>query len=558
MRNRALLIGCNYYKYFRSLMFAEKDSADFAAGLVKYWGFRESEIILMSGGGLGDSRATRENVASQLERLLDLELDSFIFGFWGHGLMGPDGRELYFCSQETRSDRLATDALSYGTVLDVATELRAANVCFFLDCCRSMGRGDSERATRAALERFESGARLAREKRLAYRRRDRPKFAALNACQVGQVAREDYALEHGLLTGQFLRAQRELAEQNVRRFGTTSKLSIRYSFERAMELGYAYVENGVEYSEQTPFYYCEDPDDIEFPFPDPEEETERTEPTERPEARVEKSSRPSSRRFGLIFATLAVLATLVLALAILVARRGGGAEVLFKPRPGDLMVASVLGTDFRFRYCPSGKFVMGSPASEEGRNSDEPLRIVEVDEFWALETEVTQRMWKTVLSENPSRFQGDDLPVESVSARDCKALVARMNETGSAPKGWKFALPTEEQWEYAARAGTETPFFWGDSLDGSKANCNGTRPFRALAPGPYLAKTVPVGSYEPNPWGLFDTCGNVEEWTTDGVARGGSWISGAFNCRAARRNSYLDDERNDALGCRIVLIPENK
>ena len=132
-----------------------------------------------------------------------------------------------------------------------------------------------------------------------------------------------------------------------------------------------------------------------------------------------------------------------------------------------------------------------------------------------LETEVTQPMWESIMGNNPSKFQGANLPVESVSWNDCQRFLTKLNKLGIAPVGSRFALPTEAQWEYACRAGTATPFFWGDSLNGDRANCNGRDPYGTDAKGKFIKKTVPVGSYVANPWGLLDMHGNVAEWCQD-------------------------------------------
>ncbi len=139
---------------------------------------------------------------------------------------------------------------------------------------------------------------------------------------------------------------------------------------------------------------------------------------------------------------------------------------------------------------------MGLKASE---------REVHVDAFEIGEAPITQAQWRYVatnlpkvkidLPSDPSHFTGDDLPVESVSWYQAMEFCARL----SAATGKTYTLPTEEQWEYACRAGTDTDYPWGDEFDKSMANCSGT-------------STSPVGSFPPNPWGLKDMNGNVYEW----------------------------------------------
>ena len=124
-------------------------------------------------------------------------------------------------------------------------------------------------------------------------------------------------------------------------------------------------------------------------------------------------------------------------------------------------------------------------------------------EFWLGETEVTQAQWKAIMNNNPSRFKGDDLPVETVSWNDIQEFIKKLN----ARTGKRFRLPTEAEWEYAARAGTGTARHWGEAIGRNHANCDGC--------GSRWddKQTAPVGSFKPNAFGLHDMLGNVREWT---------------------------------------------
>ena len=195
-----------------------------------------------------------------------------------------------------------------------------------------------------------------------------------------------------------------------------------------------------------------------------------------------------------------------------------------------------------------------------------------------LETEVTQEMWESITGRNPSEFKGADLPVECVSWNDCQEFIARLNDLGSAPAGTRFSLPTEAQWEYACRAGTTSPFFWGGSLSGDNANCDGKRPYGTDVKGEFLEKTAPVGSYAANPWGLCDMHGNVWEWCVDWfdyypsnavtdpcpiygttrLMRGGGWYNSAKDCRSANRFYYVAVYWNADVGFRLTLVPKNE
>ena len=270
-------------------------------------------------------------------------------------------------------------------------------------------------------------------------------------------------------------------------------------------------------------------------------------------------------------------------------------------KAGERRVFTVDGVEFAFRWAPPGRFWQGSPESEEGRDWYEYRREVELTRgFWILETETTQEMWSVVFDENPSKFRGAHRPVDSVGIAEiadfCAALSERVGASGTAKTGEKsekpskqeeseesaetggvvFALPTEAQWEYAARAGTTGPYpaatleeiaWFGDENDG------GTRD---------------VATKKPNAWGLYDVCGNLWEWCADRygdyptdengrglpatdptgatpeecpgnirVDRGGCWDSEARECRPAYRGFYDADRKGPYVGFRFVCVPES-
>jgi len=165
------------------------------------------------------------------------------------------------------------------------------------------------------------------------------------------------------------------------------------------------------------------------------------------------------------------------------------------------------GVTQRMRWIPPGKFLMGSPEDEPERNDDERLHPVKLTEgYWLAETACTQALWEAVLGEDPSALKGSDRPVELVSWNDAKRFIEQVNER---LPGLCCRLPTEAQWEYAARAGTQTPFWWGSTLSPEQANYDGDQTYANGEKGEYRRETVAVKHFEPNPWGLYQVHGNV-------------------------------------------------
>ncbi len=209
----------------------------------------------------------------------------------------------------------------------------------------------------------------------------------------------------------------------------------------------------------------------------------------------------------------------------------------------------------KFVYIAPGSFMMGSPGDEPSREDDEKQHKVTLTKgFYVQTTEVTQGQWKKIMGNNPSYFKecGDDCPVEQVSWDDAQEFIKKLNKK----EGKAYRLPTEAEWEYAARAGTTTPFAFGSCLSTDQANYDGNYPLEGCTKGKYREKTVTVASFASNSWGLYDMHGNVWEWCSDWygeyptgavtdpagpgrgsyrVLRGGGWLNLACYCRSAGR-----------------------
>jgi len=238
--------------------------------------------------------------------------------------------------------------------------------------------------------------------------------------------------------------------------------------------------------------------------------------------------------------------------------------------------------EVRFRWIPPGEFMMGSPEDEPERDDDEgPLhRVAFKKGFWLGETACTQTLWQAVTGVNPSRFKEDGLehPVENVSWDDANGFIDRLN---SLVPGIEARLPSEAEWEYACRAGTDSPFWFGRELTPDKANYDGTQPYNNGPKGEYREKTVPVKFFEQNPWGLYQMHGNVWEWCQDcwsgrfnkapddgsareygdrdsRICRGGSWFNEGLNLRSACRSIVLRGLGYDDRGLRLARGPQDR
>ncbi|MBD2496358.1 formylglycine-generating enzyme family protein [Nostoc sp. FACHB-280] len=241
---------------------------------------------------------------------------------------------------------------------------------------------------------------------------------------------------------------------------------------------------------------------------------------------------------------------------------------------------------------PGGKFLMGSPKDEAGRDDDaeSPQHEVKVSPFFMGKYPVTQDQWRAVaaleqvnrpLQPNPSNFKGNNLPVEQVSWDDAVEFCNRLSKYTNR----HYRLPSEAEWEYACRAGTTTPFCFGEALSSDLANYDGKTIFAEEPEGKYVGKTTPVGHYVANAFGLYDMHGNVREWCydywhdsykgapTDGsswvnnitendnkyrLVRGGSWSDFALNCRSAFRSRMEPDFKSLAFGFRVVVSASMK
>ena len=247
------------------------------------------------------------------------------------------------------------------------------------------------------------------------------------------------------------------------------------------------------------------------------------------------------------------------------------------------------GVTLQMVAIPGGTFTMGAPETEKESNDNErPQHQVTVSPFFMGKYPITQAQWQAVaafpqvnreLDPDPSTFKGSDRPVERISWYDAVEFCARLSKA----TGRDYRLPSEAEWEYACRAGTTTPFYFGQTITSELANYDGNYTYASEPKGKYREQTTEGGSFPPNAFGLHDMHGNVWEWCQDTyhqsyekapkdgsawtdnsihdndnqsrLLRGGSWSFYPEYCRSAYRLRYSPDLVNDNIGFRVVCDP---
>ncbi|OYD86654.1 peptidase C14 [Nostoc sp. 'Peltigera membranacea cyanobiont' 213] len=225
---------------------------------------------------------------------------------------------------------------------------------------------------------------------------------------------------------------------------------------------------------------------------------------------------------------------------------------------------------------PGGTFMMGSPEGEAGRYEDEsPQHQVKVPGFFMGKYEITQAQYQAIMRINPSQFKGEKRPVELVSWDEAVEFCKKLSQKNTEHT---YRLPSEAEWEYACRAGTKTPFYFGETITTDLVNYDGRYPYGSAPKGEYRQQTTDVGKFPPNSFGLYDMHGNAWEWCLDvynenyqgapkdgsawltgkdnnrKLLRGGSWVKDVSYCRSAARPWNARTNRNNNVGFRVVAV----
>ena len=540
--DRAVLIGVDDYLYFGDLKYASAD-VDLIRERLEYLGFKPENIVsITTKAGERDSNLlpSSRNIERALTKMIDATgpNDAIFVFLSGHGFQTDDfgGYSPYigFAPYDATATNGVVDfaaTYSLSKLFKRLSETKARFKWIVVDACREDVKSRSEEMLLATNRRTRGGLSDGKtQASAALGRLNAPTGSVLlQSCDAGQFSYEYDELRHGVFTYHFAQSLSE--EGDVNQDGDVRLL------EALNKTGEA-VETATNHKQTPHFVY----DSVNF------------------------------KLFSYIPGSAA--------------GDWNGAV-----RAGERKTLNIAGIEVGFCWAPPGVFTMGTPETEPERCEPyETLREVTLTQgFWLMETETTQKLWTAVVGENPSEFtlkkrpyemRGLDttsFPVESVNWHDCCAFAEKLNANNCAPEGWKFALPTEAQWEYACRAGTSTAFFWGNSLNGDRANCDGVNYPYQMEAGVNMGRPANVGSYPKNPWGFYDMNGNVEEWCADifgtysddpvvdptGAAegkdralRGGGWRGRAKYCRSGNRFNFDPNKRFAANGCRLALIPD--
>jgi formylglycine-generating enzyme required for sulfatase activity len=632
----ALVIGVDEYQdeQISRLSGATNDAKALADALVRYAGFPSDQVILLASDQPRQRQPNRGNILQYLSNLRGIvpEDGLLVVSFAGHGIE-RSGRG-FLCPSDARIGGsmalLEATGVAVDTVREWIRETGVKQVLIILDACRNdpSGRGGEEnRLTDSFAQRFNFDVR----------NKEVTAFATLYATDVGHVAYEYKEKKQGYFTwmlveglkggaanekgevtlGGLVKYLQEQVPKRVRLDMGQEKVQRPYATVGGYKADELVISITVRVPPVTSTVSAFDPAAIELEFWNSIKTSTDTDDFKEYLAKypngtfaglaknkirvLEAAAKSAANPVNLnALDTSAVPKAPMNAANAANTKAGAATGMGALPLRGyefDVVTVNSTGAVTNHRkgqaqYCtedtagismelvaiPGGTFLMGST---EGDNEKPPHQVT-VDSFYMGKYEVTQSQWRAVaslpkvardLNSDPSKFKGDNLPVEQVSWEDAMEFCARL----SRGTGRSYRLPTEAEWEYACRAGTTTRFAFGQTVTPQLVNYNGNYPYAQAQKATYRETTTPVGFMGvANEFGLSDMHGNVYEWCLDywhetyngapsdgrswetagdtryRVLRGGSWYFAASYCRSAHRYWDPPDRRDSTVGFRVV------
>lgn len=554
MNKYALLVGVNKYDTLGRLSYAKQDAEAFGEVLQSQYGFLPKEVQIMTCESSGVSRAVYLYIEEALNLIASkTDLDLLVFGFWGHGFHAEDSK-LYLCASDTLRDKLMKSAISLGLVKEHLTQAGAINTWIVLDCCRNIVDGRSVEGAVFASADADQLSELARDLKAAPRKGvgQIPTVAVINSCRIGQRAYEWDQRQHGVFTAHLLDAMR------------TGERSVSHIVSSIAEQ-VALTAESLYRQKQEPFTIIEGKGDIVI---DSSTVTRR----DAQKGTEEYHSCPECGFYNQVGQTFRCLKcgreylckthydsqkNMCNRCASLSVEAVDGLPVVeneAKDSPFDISARTL---QILMTFVEGGTFLMGSDfTSDRGPSHD-----VTVDGFYISTYEVTQDIYEKVMKKNPSKFRGARHPVENISWFDAVRFANALSRRDRLEEvyvidgedvgcDWTksgYRLPTEAEWEYAARGGNKST---GYTFPGS----NDPRSVAWYGDNSRY-KTHPVGKKRPNELGLHDMAGNVIEWCWDWFSMYGSeaLANPTGPARGMGRVVRGGDYRYD----RQTLFPEN-
>ncbi|MEH2350157.1 MAG: SUMF1/EgtB/PvdO family nonheme iron enzyme [Nostoc sp.] len=595
-KNWAIAIGINQYDYLQPLNYAKQDALLMQEFLGNEAGFERIYFFSDDSPDI-DGKPTRPNRANLLRVLRQLFEkpfmgggDNFWFFFSGHG-MRHAGRD-YLMPCDGDPEDVESTAIAINVVTERLRRCGADNVVLILDACRSLG-------TRAGEGIGRQTAEEARQQGVI----------SIFSCSPQEYSYEIEALQQGAFTTALLEG-----------LGIRGKCATVERLDQYLKFRVPELVRQHKNTNQTPYVIAE-PVDKSHLILVPRYATQTDIATLKNDAYQAEADRNLDLAEQLWIRVLAAASgqdTVAIKAIQRIERLRWESQEPSSPQPRSSVENSTKGIStveknplqtFQFEVVtvnaqgnitnrrnekakyfeedlrngvtlemvqiPGGTFMMGSPEGEAERNKNEnPQHQVTVPGFFMGKYPVTQAQYQAIMGTNPANFKGEKRPVEQVTWDEAVEFCKKLSQTTRCT----YRLPSEAEWEYACRAGTTTPFSFGETITTDLVNYDGNYPYASAPKGKYRKETTNVEIFLPNSFGLYDMHGNVLEWCQDvyndnyqgapkdgsawltgkdnnmKLLRGGSWIFNAWNCRSAFRCWLARAFRYDLVGFRVVAV----